>query len=167
MAVSEQALLNSFVVAFDAAPGATYWGLIRGLTDGPSGLSPAQLASLITNTPQFQAVYPPGAISGGSPGADKAFSDALISRVLGSVTLSAEARAGAFAAGEAIMADALKAGQNEAGRRATLITALSDYLGAIKTDPSQPGFDAAQPYLAVAKQLANKVVVADYYTAVL
>ncbi|NBO83337.1 MAG: hypothetical protein EBU75_11085, partial [Betaproteobacteria bacterium] len=141
--------------------------MIRGLAEGSSGLSTAQLAGLITGTPQFQALYPPAAMSGGSSGADKAFSNALISRVLGSAPLSAEARAGAFAAGEAIMAEALKAGQNEAGRRATLINAFSDYLGAIKTDPAQPGYDATQPYLAVARQLANKVVVADYYTTVL
>ena len=167
MSLHDRGLLSAFVVAFDAAPGASYWGLIRGLAEGSSGLSTAQLAGLITGTPQFQVLYPPAAMSGGSSGADKAFSNALISRVLGSAPLSAEARAGAFAAGEAIMAEALKAGQNEAGRRATLINVLSDYLGAIKTDPAQPGYDATQPYLAVARQLANKVVVADYYTTVL
>jgi len=70
--------LNSFVVAFDAAfdaaPGASSWEVIRGLADGPSGLSPTQLASLITGTPQFQAAYPPRAMSGGVAGGDKAYS---------------------------------------------------------------------------------------------
>ncbi|NCY08729.1 MAG: hypothetical protein EBX30_16370, partial [Betaproteobacteria bacterium] len=88
MSLHDRGLLSAFVVAFDAAPGASYWGLIRGLAEGSSGLSTAQLAGLITGTPQFQVLYPPAAMSGGSSGADKAFSNALISRVLGSAPLS-------------------------------------------------------------------------------
>ena len=163
----DQALYRIFVLALDAAPGAVYWEAIRSVADSPAGLSPAQLAALITATPQFQTFYPPGMAdaSGGSAEADQAFVSALITRVLGAASLSAEAREAAFAAADAIMVEAQKAGQSEQARRATLINALADYLGAISTDPAQPGFDPAQPYLSVARQVANKVVVAAYYSA--
>jgi len=156
---SELSLYRLFVVALDAAPGATYWGVIRGLAESPAGLTPAQLAGLITGTPQFQSVYPTGS--------DAAFASALVARVLGSAQVSVEARAGAQSAAEQILRDARSAGQGEAAARATLINAFADYLGAIKTDPAQAGYSASQPYLAVARQVANKVVVADYYSTAL
>ena len=161
-------LISVFVVALDAAPGATYWSLVQNLANGPSGLSQEELSSLIVGSPQFKSLYPPPAIKpDASAGADSVFSDALITRVLGNASLSPEARAGALLAGESIMAEAKKAGQGDDARRATLITSLSEYLSAIKTDPGQTGYDAAQPYLAVAKQLSSKVAVADFYTNVL
>jgi hypothetical protein len=52
-------LLNPFVVAFDAAPVMYLWSQVRYLADRPSGLSSLELVSLITSTPQFQALYPP------------------------------------------------------------------------------------------------------------
>lgn len=56
----DQALYRIFVLALDAAPGAVYWEAIRSVADSPAGLSPAQLAALITATPQFQTFYPRG-----------------------------------------------------------------------------------------------------------
>ena len=151
-------LYRGFVVALDASPGATYWGVLQGLVE-KDGLTPAQIVSLIAGTPQFQSVY--------ASGSDQAFGSALITRVLGSAPVSTEARLAALAAAEQILRDALQAGQSEPARRTTLINGVSDYLGAIKLDPSQPGFDASHPYLAVARQLANKVAVATYYTETL
>ena len=154
----DTALYRSFIVALDAAPGATYWGVIKSLVE-KDGLGPASITGLITATEQFQSVYPTGS--------DGAFASALVARVLGSAPVSAEARTVALGAAEQILSDARGAGQDEASARATLISALADYLGAIKTDPAQAGYDPNQPYLAVARQLANKVAVADYYSTAL
>ena len=160
-------LLNPFVVAFDAAPGMYLWSQVRYLADRPSGLSSLELVSLITSTPQFQALYPPSSTTAGSVSMDKVFSDALIMRVLGSAPVSDTARTQALATGIAIMAEAEKAGQGEGARRATLINTLAEYLGSIEIDSAQQGYDSTHPYLSVARQLANKVLVADYFTNVL
>jgi len=155
---TQQQLYRAFVVALDAAPGATYWGVLKDLVE-KDGLGPASITGLITTTPQFQSVYPTGS--------DGAFASALVGRVLGNAPVSAEARSTALSAAEQILRDARSAGQGEAAARATLINAFADYLGAIKTDPAQAGYSASQPYLAVARQLANKVAVADFSTETL
>ncbi|NCV15099.1 MAG: hypothetical protein EBV49_11475, partial [Betaproteobacteria bacterium] len=108
-----------FLVAFDAAPGVTYWGQLKAAVE--SGLDTKAIVNIFTTKQQFLSVYPNDVQS------------------------------------------ALEAGMS----RGDVLYTVFGNLAARELDPGKAGYNAADPYLGVAKQFANKVAVAKYYTETL
>ncbi|MGE4369461.1 MAG: hypothetical protein AB7E12_07255 [Burkholderiaceae bacterium] len=138
-----------FTVAFGAAPGATYWGQLREAVE--SGMSTLDIVKVFTSKAQFLSLYPESL----SP---QVFAQRLIDNV---VKTSATAEAKQLAASQIV--EALESGLT----RGEAIYHLFNNLAARATDPAQPGYDPADPFVGVARQLANQVKVAQHYTEVL
>ena len=138
-----------FLVAFDAAPGVTYWGQLKAAVE--SGLDTKAIVNIFTTKQQFLSVYP-NDLSGA------AFSKQLIDAVIKN-SASQEAKAQAIKD----VQSALEAGMS----RGDVLYTVFGNLAARELDPGKAGYNAADPYLGVAKQFANKVAVAKYYTETL
>jgi len=138
-----------FLVAFDAAPGQTYWGQLKEAVE--AGLSTRDIVNIFTTKEAFQSVYPDSL-------SNQDFALRLVESV---VKKSASSSAKSLAVAEVV--SALGTGMS----RGDVIYNVFGNLAARPTDPTAPGYNATDPYLGVAKQLANKVAVAEYYTETL
>jgi hypothetical protein len=138
-----------FLVAFNAAPGLTYLAQLQQAVE--SGLSTREIVNIFTTKQQFTSVYPESL-------SHTEFASRLIQRVIGS-SASTPAREQAITD----VIDALDAGLS----RGDVITQIFGNLAQRQTDPSQEDYDREDPYLGVAKKLANQVVVAKHFTEVL
>ena len=138
-----------FSVAFGAAPGATYWGQLREAVE--SGMSTLEIVRVFTTKPQFLSAYPQGL-------RPEEFATRLVDSVIKGSAMPA---AKALAAQQ--ITEALAAGLS----RGEVIYNVFSNLAGRETDPAQPGYDPADPFVGVARQLANQTKVAQYYTEVL
>jgi len=131
-------LYRFFVIAFDAAPGVEYMSQLAEASE--SGMSVLDIVNVFTTKPQFTAVYPNFLTT-------EQFANKLVANVVGD-SASAEAKAEA----EADVAAALNAGWS----RGEVIYTIFNNLAAKSFDDPVWG--------ATAKQMANQVAVAQYYT---
>ena len=127
-----------FSVAFGAAPGTTYWSQVREAVE--SGMSTLEIVEVFTAKPQFLSTYPLGL----GP-AD--FATRLVENVIkGSATAAAKE----LAAQQII--EALGAGLS----RGEVIYNVFSNLAGRETDPAQPGYDPADPFVGVAGNWPTK-----------
>ena len=138
-----------FLVAFDAAPGATYLGQLQEAVE--AGLSTKEIVNVFTTKSQFLAEYPSSLLH-------SEFASKLVNRVIGDAA-STEAKAKAVSD----ITAALWGGMS----RGDVIFTVFGNLASRELDPSKAGYNPADPYLGVAKQLANMVKVASYYSETL
>ena len=138
-----------FLVAFDAAPGATYLGQLQQAVE--AGLSTQEIVNVFTTKSQFLAEYPSSLLN-------SEFASKLVNRVIGDAA-STEAKAKAVSD----ITAALWGGMS----RGDVIFTVFGNLASRELDPSKAGYNPADPYLGVAKQLANMVKVASYYSETL
>ena len=138
-----------FLVAFDAAPGVTYFNQLKQAVE--SGLSTKEIVNIFTTKPQFLSAFP-------SSLTPTEFATRLVDRVVGTLA-SSQAKASAVTD----IVSALNGGWS----RGDVIFTVFGNLAARETDPSKPAYNANDPYIAVARQLSNAVKVAEYYTEVL
>lgn len=138
-----------FAVAFDAVPGTTYWGQLREAVEW--GMSTLDVVKVFTSKEQFLSTYPLSL-------SHQDFAVLLIENVVES---SASETAKALAVRQVV--EALGFGLS----RGEVIYNVFNNLARRETDPAQPGYDAADPFVGVARQLANQIKVGQFYTEVL
>lgn len=134
-------LYRFFAVAFDAAPGYVYWNQL--VAAGESGMSIQQVVEVFTQKSQFTDVYPVNMDNA-------AFAAKLVNNVVGSAATDAAKKSAA---------DMIVAAMNSGYSRGKVVWQIFDNLA------KKPETDA--DWGGTAKQLANQVAYAKYYTETL
>lgn len=138
-----------FIVAFNAAPGATYLSQLQAAVE--ADMTTLAIVEVFTMQAQFTSVYPVSM-------SHEEFATSLVGKVIGN-----SATVPARQAAVELLVSALDAGMS----RGEVIYNVFGNLANRELDPDQPGYDPGDPYLGVAQQFANRIKVAAYFTEVL
>jgi len=147
--VRKAEMYQFFIIAFNGAPGTTYLGQLQAAVE--SGMSTLQIVDVFTNKQAFLDYYPLNMSN-----AD--FATLIVNRVIKNAA-TPQAKQDAVNT----ILEALGSGLS----RGEVIYNVFGNLAARVTDPGAPGYNANDPYLGVAKQFANQIKVAQYFTEVM
>lgn len=135
-----------FAVAFSAAPGTVYLQQLREAVE--SGLTTKAIVNVFTQKQQFTDVYSPFL-------SNQVFATNIVNNVIKN---SADAAAKQAAVNDIV--SALASGLS----RGDVIFNVFGNLASRVTNPNSPNYNANDPYLNVARQFENSIIVARYYT---